>query len=242
MSTARRDVGMSTESPTVREQIDAVDESALLASSTATKNREQNDLLTTWRDFQETPIDPPERLLESLGPLREAFLSYLQAPDRDDYARGIALLDLCIERTLESALSLWDPGLGDQIRACLRLAVGAPTELEVRQGAAEALDLVTQGALAHRAWEATGRAVERRDRAVRETMRVRQSQGQVVTAAAAMDVLAKAVGAVAQHVPDNLRLEARRDLERALDDRSNELRAGLRWWIDSVFARSEASR
>lgn len=243
MSTGRSDVGLEPD-PLGSGSTSPPSAGRSVASVTPPRvERFQNDeMLATWREFQEAPIEPPERLLEALGPMREAFLDYLHAPDRDHAGRGIALLDLCVERTLEAAISLSEPGLVEQIRGCLVSAVGARTELEVRSHAAEALDLVRQGAAAFTAWEATGRAVERRDRAIRETMRVRQSQGSTVSAAAAMDALAKAVASVVRWVPIEHRDSARRDLERALDERSQALRAGMRWWLDGMFSRSEAAR
>lgn len=231
---------MSTESPKVREQDAAVDESDLLASSPASGNREQNDLLTTWRDFQENPATPPARLLEVLGNKREAFLQYLSAPDRDEHGRGLALLDVCVERATKQALSLENPAWREQIRSCLASAIGESDPDKHDELVREALRLAKQGCLEDAAWEAVGRAVDRRERSLREARRVLMSQGQVVTAAAAMDAVSKAIRALVPFIPGDRRSEARAALERALDDRTRVLLSAMRWWMDQLVARRPA--
>ena len=58
-----------------------------------------------------------------------------------------------------------------------------------------------------------------------------------LTAAAALETVSKALQAVVPFVPIHQRARAREAVERALDDRSAVLLAGMRWWLDTLALR-----
>lgn len=197
----------------------------------------QTEILSLWASYREEHPGPPERLLEALGEHRPAFEAYLRAPDRDEYGRGIALLDVAVERSLRAAISLETPAYRDKIQGLLGSALAERDEKRREDLLRQAHGLAARGAAETAAWEALTRCVERRDRALRETRRVHQSQGQVVTAAAALETVSKALQAVVPFVPLPQRAQAREAVERALDDRSAVLLAGMRWWLDTLSLR-----
>lgn len=203
--------------------------------------RTQDETLSLWSSYRENHPGPPEVLLEALGKHRPAFEALLRAPDRDEHGRGLALLDTAVLRSLEAAISLETPGYRTQIQRLLGSAVAERDPERREELLRQAHGLAKRGAAETDAWEAVSRCVERRERALREARRVHLSQGQVVTAASAMDSLSKALQAVVPFIPASRRDDARAALERALDDRSAVLMAGLRWFLDSMLLEEGAA-
>lgn len=204
-------------------------------------SHQQTEVLSLWSSYREKHPGPPPRLLEALGEHRSAFEAYLRAPDRDEHGRGLALLDVAVERSLQAAISLETPGFRDQIRGLLASIRSEKDEERREELLRQAHGLAKRGAAEADAWEALSRSVERRERALRESRRVALSQGQVVTAAAAIEAVSKAVQALVPFVSPTKVPDARAALERALDDRTQALEAGLRWFLDSMLLEEGAA-
>lgn len=150
--------------------------------------------------------------------MADVFQQYLEAPDLDDPRRGLALLDVALDRVLDEARQLETPDYRKRALALLnearRLMSSDPGEAGARLR--ELGEHLAAGCAESAAWSRAGQLAERRSRVLNDTARVAQGGARLVPASALAELARETVLVVQRYAPARTASLILADLDRRL--------------------------